>query len=409
LHIYVFLIDGANPTRYWAYGPADIEAGKWTQKIEDERWRPGRDHRYGVFIVGEEGQTLIHHYRVAARAILAVAPGADLPGIDRLTSDIVQCGSAFNIYRKETVTNKPDNDRDLAVSRTAKGETLFIDLRPFRGGNLEPLMLDYQNLTTVDDFLDKIFYSLSPRPRPHTYGVEWVLFNEANGHQYLELGSHWTKTRAMEADSRTLDEVGIRAGMRLSVRPPKVEAPPQASESQEILLSELKAQDRTGWYPDNPASWTFSDEGIGVTHSAIGGIFKRGNDWSNYEFSFEFRIIRDNGSWIVRASSLEHYVMIQCTADRIRPHIRRLQESGAVETTPIKPEGLPLKTELRLGQWATVRTDVNGSSIRVFVEGDEIWRDETFLSDFPTGSVGFRCSGHENAQFRKIRVRRLRT
>ena len=84
---------------------------------------------------------------------------------------------------------------------------------------------------------------------------------------------------------------------------------------------------------DNLRQWTYRghwqiEEGengnfLEVNNSEIGGYLKPCLWWTDYEFSFETKIIKDCSSWIVRASDHLRYVMLQCGQNRINPHLRR--------------------------------------------------------------------------------------
>jgi hypothetical protein len=47
--------------------------------------------RIQPFVVGEDGQALIHHYRVAGEEKSEIANKIDYPAITKLTSDMVRC------------------------------------------------------------------------------------------------------------------------------------------------------------------------------------------------------------------------------------------------------------------------------------------------------------------------------
>ena len=50
--------------------------------------------------------------------------------------------------------------------------------------------------------------------------MSWVLGNSDSGHLYREIGQ-WATEHGRSIDERPLEEVNIKAGMRLEVRRPK--------------------------------------------------------------------------------------------------------------------------------------------------------------------------------------------
>ncbi len=69
------------------------------------------------------------------------------------------------------------------------GQVLRIDPSPIVGAGARPLQFRYDQLTTVDDFLDKIWTKLKAHLPPHSYGREWILQNAESGHFFHEIGT----------------------------------------------------------------------------------------------------------------------------------------------------------------------------------------------------------------------------
>jgi hypothetical protein len=94
--------------------------------------------------------------------------------------------------------------------------------------------------------------------------------------------------------------------------------------------------------------------------------------------------------------------MIQCGQNRMRPHIRTVPDPTDPErgfrVISDRPHGLSL------AEWNVVRTEVRGNGIRVFINEHMVFQDPDLLSEFPLGSVGFRCSGPEHALFKNVEV-----
>ena len=171
----------------------------------------------------------------------------------------------------------------------------------------------------------------------------------------------------------------------------------------ETLLNESSSSNLSIW-SFGGGQWTVDQDGLSVTKSSHGGICKIGASWENYNFIFEFKIINKCAGWIVRAEPDSHYVMVQCNNKQIRPHIYTLKQNQ----DGTKYLGFQLINEidhgLSINDWNTIRTEVIGHSIKVWINGTMVWTDPELLKGYKMGTVGFRCSQNEHAIFRNIRV-----
>jgi hypothetical protein len=175
--------------------------------------------------------------------------------------------------------------------------------------------------------------------------------------------------------------------------------------------------------------WKSEREGSGhiliVTNSDAGGLAKPCRLWNDYEFEFETKIVQSNSAWIIRASDILNYVMLQCGQGEIIPHFR-------VNGLWFKMPSIPLTKQLPLNEWFGVRIRVSGTRVvaTAIVEMKEmILLDRALLEpqivsvqttqgtinqqlnlafSFPLGSVGFREWGNtECAHFRNVRVSKI--
>ena len=176
----------------------------------------------------------------------------------------------------------------------------------------------------------------------------------------------------------------------------------------EILLDKTASADLSNWSFGND-QWSSDQDGLSVTRSFFGGICRIGSTWENYEFIFEFKIISKCAAWIVRATSREHYVMIQCSNRQIRPHILTVIKQPNEPTKPKFRVVTEIDHRLSLAEWNKVRTEVRGRSIKVWIGENLVWSDSELLKDFPMGTVGFRCASDEHALFRNVRVAKRQT
>lgn len=198
--------------------------------------------------------------------------------------------------------------------------------------------------------------------------------------------------------------------------------------------------------------WEFGTEGwktekedgnciLSVSGSADGGITKKGFSWSDYEFSFETKVIRSASGWIIRAQNRNNYFMIQMNfndsqSPKLRPHYRTTEtrypwialEDRSVNLTEILTER-DLDNIKKL-KWIRVKIIVHGSEIDVYLnslnalhyylpdpeligvtekiddKGSNLPQSLLILS-YPIGRVGFRCDGTEHSHFKNVKVKPL--
>lgn len=179
---------------------------------------------------------------------------------------------------------------------------------------------------------------------------------------------------------------------------------------------------------DYEGHWELVGNELLVTQSEIGGITKVGQLWTDYRFEFDAVIVNDRIGWIVRAQDHFNYYMIQLTPELIRVHLR-LQSQWLLLRD--HPHNLKINTN----QSIHIRTDVRGSEIRIYLNGTEVYYDNSLFSmkpirivreksgseslsatallepntilvpSFTTGRVGFRMANQESGRISRCRVR----
>ncbi len=101
-------------------------------------------------------------------------------------------------------------------------ETKFftVALSPISPG-LKDLVLPIDGFTDFNDLTNEIYFALNGAIEPYTYGKSWVIKEKVTGKifKHVKMITNATEERFM-ADYRTLDEIGIKAGMSLEVAPP---------------------------------------------------------------------------------------------------------------------------------------------------------------------------------------------
>lgn len=204
--------------------------------------------------------------------------------------------------------------------------------------------------------------------------------------------------------------------------------------------------------------WEFGGEGwkiefeektpvLSVSESQDGGISKKGFSWSDYEFSFETKVIKHNSGWIFRAENRSKYLMLQLHLEEINRPLLRLHIKipggtdyawAVIQENPVK-----LSKKLSILEWIKVKIIVYGSNVDVYLndehaghyfiadpirvpseetvvlkekdEKSKVTTERTvsiirrFISmNYAIGRVGFRCAPpNEHAHFRKVRVKPL--
>jgi hypothetical protein len=72
---------------------------------------------------------------------------------------------------------------------------------------------------SVAGFLNEIYFSLMPLVKPYTFGIRWALKNAATNERLQSLESSWSRGETEETDPRTLEQLGVKAGMVLVAFP----------------------------------------------------------------------------------------------------------------------------------------------------------------------------------------------
>ena len=195
----------------------------------------------------------------------------------------------------------------------------------------------------------------------------------------------------------------------------------------EVLLDQKKSANLSNWTyhlkgsSHDPPPWSVDDKDVlTLSGTAIGGFYRGGATWEDYDFVFEFNIINKCAGWIVRAQPFRQFLMVQFRKDMIRPHQFGLRVRAKEIDTPPDSEAeredmqfifgfhppLEIPHNVLLREWNEALTEVRQHSITVKVDGQTVWTDSDILAEYPVGTVGLRCWGDEKARFRNIRVLR---
>lgn len=185
-----------------------------------------------------------------------------------------------------------------------------------------------------------------------------------------------------------------------------------------------------GWDTDR-GEWEIENNELSVKNSGLGGLTKRGVNWTDYVFEFAGKIINKNISPLVRAEDLNNYVMFQIQEDKVVPHLRcrGIWFVDDARTVPLdkslkklQPYRFKLtvqdtKVYLAINDEEVLHYEIPegmvvylGSSPRGLYHISELGKIEKvnpLVLSFRSGRIGFREFGDEHAHVSRVRVRTL--
>lgn len=209
-----------------------------------------------------------------------------------------------------------------------------------------------------------------------------------------------------------------------------------------VLIVYLKTRDRDYYYEplDHAGSkkpwvgrgifqYVSSENAFEITGSNAGFIMPRTIQWDDYQFDFDFKISASCLGWIVRATNLSSYVMLQCGLDGINPHIR-INGAWIPKSHGDDDVNMTFENKLSLDKWYRGVVTTEKRSIKVAIyDGktlvfDRHWTIPDMMTaeltqtdkkklryfqelDFDFGAIGFRSYGDEKAYVKKVYVEKL--
>lgn len=188
--------------------------------------------------------------------------------------------------------------------------------------------------------------------------------------------------------------------------------------------------DKEDWLGRGKFEYSRTHNAFHITDSFFGFIFSKTLAWSDYRYSFDFKIMKECVGAIVRAVNLSNLVMLQIREDSIRPHIF---VNGAFQVWETSDTGLTLSEKLNLDVWyhCILHCDKDSIRIEILKAGksicDKTWRIPQgsmnftykrpeitepeaiipFAINLEYGSVGFRNHGQEDALVKDVLVEKL--
>lgn len=162
-----------------------------------------------------------------------------------------------------------------------------------------------------------------------------------------------------------------------------------------------------------PGSWSIQDGVLSAGGSRVNdgaGVLNRGSSWSDYTTTFRTRILHNQAGWMVRAQNSQNgYLFILDDSTDTGGAPNTLQKLDVHDGAYTNLGSVALPSPLTEGTWHTVATTVSGTSITILLDGQPIDHVDTssLPSDavaYPTGTIGFREFGDEEASFKDLTV-----
>lgn len=201
---------------------------------------------------------------------------------------------------------------------------------------------------------------------------------------------------------------------------------------------------------DYKGDWRIEEEDskrvLSVANSPIGGFTKKGFNWTDYEFSFETKVIKVASGWVIRANASDYFMVqlyLEGNADynyKLRPHYHKLELGTEIwlpdDNNSVNLSTIALEKEIKLLQWVKVKIIVESNQVDIYLDGKHALHylissvgvsiskkftlKNTSGKEFEAttneivplginaaGRVGFRSGDGEHAHFRNIKVKPL--
>src|SRR5260221_643276 len=202
-----------------------------------------------------------------------------------------------------------------------------------------------------------------------------------------------------------------------------------------IPLDKYSSQEQ--WFGSGIFKLNKQNKSYEIGDSDAGFIFSKCLGWSNYLFTGDFKILKDNLGIIIRATNLSNYIKLEITTDSVRP---QFIVNGGSLVQEVKETGLTFEKKIIEGKWYNFGLVVSGDEIEIIIREkkkyimDKTWdikkgysnpkitipihpkEDEkrvnhTHNLDVPVnydyGSVGFKCGHKERALIKNILIKNL--
>jgi hypothetical protein len=139
-------------------------------------------------------------------------------------------------------------------------------------------------------------------------------------------------------------------------------------ERDSYFLSFKNRKHKDDWIGAGELDFSRSDQCFSITNSEAGYIFSKCLAWSNYKYSFEFKIINRCLGVLMRSVNLSNCIMMQISTEGVNPHIR---VNGSWKVWNHKDLNFTFDNNLSLNRWykGEFLCDNNTVNIKIFLNG----------------------------------------
>lgn len=140
------------------------------------------------------------------------------------------------------------------------------------------------------------------------------------------------------------------------------------------------------WIGEGTFEYDKTHKAYAITNSFSGFIFSKCLTWSDYRFTFDFKILNTSVGVILRATNLSNLVMFQIFDHGIKTHIRVNSFWHVWEPAE---KNLTFNEKLNMDEWYKCDLECNKGNIRIRVYNSK--GKQVFDRDWniPTGQVSF--------------------
>lgn len=162
-----------------------------------------------------------------------------------------------------------------------------------------------------------------------------------------------------------------------------------------------------------PLAWRISDAGLTLGATGTGIVQKSGQWPADYAMSFDVRVDRDSAGWVMRDLSNLSTLRFVLHADTANKEIANTLEFSAFSTFAggnKRVAVLKLPATVAPGTWHSVRTDMRGPRLKVFLDGKPVGSLDadalgaTSMLLAPVGSAGFFNEPGALATYRNLSI-----
>ena len=153
-------------------------------------------------------------------------------------------------------------------------------------------------------------------------------------------------------------------------------------------------KNKDDWIGKGNLEYIKSEKCFSITAADPGYIYSNCLNWSDYRFSFQFKIRNKCIGSIIRAVNLSNYVMLQISLSGINPHLRI---NGEWKVWKHEKVELSFKKNLEPDRWykCLIVPEKNSANIKLFDNKNKMFFDREWI--IPGGKISFGIKKDESA------------